>query len=195
MFCAKSLQIQTTLLCDRTLCDEYGKLFMLAIRMYFKTKHTSPRRSMLPWKQTLCHNGSRQHAACCRLYCRQCERLQNAGIYLTSLRNLYGRLTCHRQKLHVDCWRKSYCGESAASYRDRLLKYFVVLERATSGEKLVVQKLRPKHFLFLLLKITQLLRAAFYYHLTWMQRLLRAQKNIERFFADETPQPDRQQSR
>ena len=28
-----------------------------------------------------------------------------------------------------------------------------------------------------------------------MQRLLRAQKNIERFFADETPQPDRQQSR
>lgn len=28
-----------------------------------------------------------------------------------------------------------------------------------------------------------------------MQRLLRAQKNIERFFADETPQPNRQQSR
>ena len=28
-----------------------------------------------------------------------------------------------------------------------------------------------------------------------LQRLLRAQKNIERFFADETPQPDRQQSR
>ena len=28
-----------------------------------------------------------------------------------------------------------------------------------------------------------------------MQRLLRAQKNIERFFAEETPQPDRQQSR
>ena len=28
-----------------------------------------------------------------------------------------------------------------------------------------------------------------------MQQLLRAQKNIERFFADETPQPDRQQSR
>ena len=28
-----------------------------------------------------------------------------------------------------------------------------------------------------------------------MQRLLRALKNIERFFADETPQPDRQQSR
>ena len=28
-----------------------------------------------------------------------------------------------------------------------------------------------------------------------MQRLLRAEKNIERFFADETPQPDRQQSR
>ena len=28
-----------------------------------------------------------------------------------------------------------------------------------------------------------------------MQRHLRAQKNIERFFADETPQPDRQQSR
>ena len=28
-----------------------------------------------------------------------------------------------------------------------------------------------------------------------MQRLLRAQKNIERFFADETPQPDRRQSR
>ena len=28
-----------------------------------------------------------------------------------------------------------------------------------------------------------------------MQRLLRAQKNIERYFADETPQPDRQQSR
>ena len=28
-----------------------------------------------------------------------------------------------------------------------------------------------------------------------MQQLLRAQKNIERFFAEETPQPDRQQSR
>src|SRR5699024_6881695 len=28
-----------------------------------------------------------------------------------------------------------------------------------------------------------------------MQRLLRAQKNIERLFAEETPQPDRQQSR
>ena len=28
-----------------------------------------------------------------------------------------------------------------------------------------------------------------------MQQLLRAEKNIERFFADETPQPDRQQSR
>ncbi|MEF2692930.1 MAG: hypothetical protein U0O02_09455, partial [Eubacteriales bacterium] len=63
---------------------------------------------------------------------------------------------------------------SAAACGGRLPKKFASLgfgRRATPAQKtLVVQKLRQKHALSILLSIAQLPRATFYYHLKQMQR-------------------------
>ena len=63
---------------------------------------------------------------------------------------------------------------SASACRGRIPKKLASLgfgRRATPAQKtLVVQKLRQKHALSILLSIAQLLRASFYYHLKQMQK-------------------------
>ena len=70
--------------------------------------------------------------------------------------------------------RRSAGRGSAAACGGRLPKKFASLgfgRRATPAQKtLVVQKLRQKHALSILLSIAQLPRATFYYHLKQMQR-------------------------
>ena len=70
--------------------------------------------------------------------------------------------------------RRSACRGAAIAGRERILKKLASLgfgERATPAEKaLVVQKLRPKYSLSLLLEIAQLPRATFYYHLKRMKK-------------------------
>ena len=72
------------------------------------------------------------------------------------------------------CRRRSAGRGSAAACGGRLPKKFASLgfgRRATPAQKtLVVQKLRQKHALSILLSIAQLPRATFYYHLKQMQR-------------------------
>ena len=71
--------------------------------------------------------------------------------------------------------RQQHAGRSAATAcGERLPKKFASLgfgRRATPAQKtLVVQKLRQKHALSILLSIAQLPRATFYYHLKQMQK-------------------------
>ena len=70
--------------------------------------------------------------------------------------------------------RRSAGRESAAACGDRLPKKFASLgfgRRATPAQKTqVVQTLRPKYPLLLLLEIAQLPRATFYYHVKKMHR-------------------------
>ena len=94
-----------------------------------------------------------------------------------------GRL-CHRtarprqhwsaKEAAKGCRRRSAGRSSAAACRGRIPKKLASLgfgRRATPAQKtLVVQKLRQKHALSILLSIAQLPRATFYYHLKQMQR-------------------------
>ena len=72
------------------------------------------------------------------------------------------------------CRRRSAGRSAAIACGERLPKKFASLgfgRRATSARKtLVVQKLRQKYSLNLLLSIAQLPRATFYYHLKQMQK-------------------------
>ena len=72
------------------------------------------------------------------------------------------------------CRRRSAGRSAAIACGERLPKKFASLgfgRRATPAQKtLVVQKLRQKHVLSILLSIAQLPRATFYYHLKQMQR-------------------------
>ena len=70
--------------------------------------------------------------------------------------------------------RRSACRDAAVAGGERILKKLASLgfgERATPGEKAqVVQKLRLKYSLSILLEIAQLPRATFYYHVKKMHR-------------------------
>ena len=78
------------------------------------------------------------------------------------------------KRLPKEVDRRSAGRGSAAACGGRLPKKFASLgfgRRATPAQKtLVVQKLRQKHALSILLSIAQLPRATFYYHLKQMQR-------------------------